>query len=124
APTQILTNATSPAWSPYTLPGGHQPGGQQPGGQQPGGQQPGGQQPGGQQPGGSGPTAHRCTVPKLTGETVSQARTALTRAGCKLGRTRTAFSSRVKRGRVISQSPKPRTVAAGGNAGGDHGEQG
>lgn len=114
AATQILTNATSPAWSPYTLPGGGpvSPGGGAGSGDT--GQQPGGgsgQQQGG---GGSGQTGGQCTVPKLKGDTVAKARAALSKARCTLGSTRKAFSRSVKRGRVIAQSPTPGTVVPAG----------
>jgi thermitase len=51
-----------------------------------------------------------CKVPRLVGRTPHQAGLALTKANCLLGRTRKAYSSRVKRGRVISQSVKPRSA--------------
>lgn len=93
--TQILTNASSPAWSPYTLPGGSGSGG------------------GGT--GGGGGSAH-CTVPKLKGDTVKQARTALRNHGCTLGKRRKAFSKHIKRGHVISQSPAAGTTKPSGAA--------
>lgn len=96
---QILTSATSPAWSPYSLPGSGSNGG-------------GG---GGGGGGGTGHVAH-CRVPKLTGDTLAQAQKALKRAGCKLGKKKSAFSSKVKRGRVISQSPKAGKVVSKGTA--------
>ncbi|HLY50585.1 MAG TPA: PASTA domain-containing protein [Solirubrobacteraceae bacterium] len=93
-PTQILTDATSPAWSPYTLPGSSSGSG-----------------------GGSGSGASkRCTVPKLKGDTVKQARSALQKHGCKLGSERKAFSRKVKRGHVISQSPAAGAKKAAGSA--------
>jgi subtilisin family serine protease len=51
--------------------------------------------------------ARGCKVPRLVGRTLQQAGRALTKANCRLGRTRKAYSSRVKLGRVISQSSKP-----------------
>ena len=103
SPQQILTDAGSPAWSRYTLPGGGSGSGSNSGG--------GSGQTGG---GGSTQTGQTCTVPKLKGKTVAKARAALQRAGCKLGHKGSAFSRRVKRGRVISQSPKARSVVAAG----------
>jgi subtilisin family serine protease len=46
----------------------------------------------------------KCKVPKLKGKTVRQARAALTKNRCRLGAATTAFSSNVKKGRVISQT--------------------
>jgi subtilisin family serine protease len=51
-----------------------------------------------------------CKVPRLVGRTLRQAASALARARCALGRARRAYSSRVKSGRVISQSPKARSA--------------
>jgi beta-lactam-binding protein with PASTA domain len=45
-----------------------------------------------------------CTVPSVRGRTVAQARRALARSRCALGRVRRAFSLRVVPGRVVSQS--------------------
>jgi subtilisin family serine protease len=51
--------------------------------------------------------APRCVVPRLKGKTLRAARTALTRARCRLGRVRRVRSRRV--GRVLSQSPRAGT---------------
>jgi hypothetical protein len=48
-----------------------------------------------------------CSVPKLKGKSVPAARSALTRAHCRLGKVTKKFSSSVKKGRVISQKPSP-----------------
>lgn len=45
-----------------------------------------------------------CSVPKLTGKTVSQARSALTKAGCKLGKVAKQKASKSKRKKVVSQN--------------------
>ena len=50
--------------------------------------------------------ARGCKVPRVVGRTLKQASRALTNANCRRGRTRKAYSSRVKLGRVISQSRK------------------
>jgi subtilisin family serine protease len=50
------------------------------------------------------PAQARCVVPKLKGKTVRQARTALLTRHCRLGVIRTAFNSKVKKGRVFWQS--------------------
>ncbi|MFL6228084.1 MAG: PASTA domain-containing protein, partial [Pyrinomonadaceae bacterium] len=47
-----------------------------------------------------------CVVPKLKGKTFKAAKRALRTHSCSLGRVKRAFSSRVKKGRVISQRPK------------------
>jgi PASTA domain len=52
-------------------------------------------------------TARRCVVPKVKGKPVAQARRAIRRAGCTVGRIRHSYSASVRRGRVISQSPRP-----------------
>ena len=46
----------------------------------------------------------RCVVPNLKGRTVPAARMALARARCVLGRVSRAYSGRVRRSRIISQS--------------------
>lgn len=50
-------------------------------------------------------TQPACIVPRLRGLSLARAKTALTRAGCSLGKTRHAYSSKVKRGRVVSTNP-------------------
>ena len=55
-----------------------------------------------------------CTVQDVTGQTVSAAKRTLARANCRVGKIRRAYSKSVKRGRVISQKPKPGTVLPGG----------
>ncbi len=47
-----------------------------------------------------------CVVPKLKNKTVSQAKKALTKANCALGTVKKAKSKTIKKGRVISSSPK------------------
>jgi uncharacterized delta-60 repeat protein len=48
----------------------------------------------------------RCLVPNVRRRTVPQAKRLLRRAYCSAGRITRAFSSNLKRGRVISQTPK------------------
>jgi beta-lactam-binding protein with PASTA domain len=48
-------------------------------------------------------------VPKVKGKRLRAAKRAIRRAHCSVGRVRRAFSSSVKRGRVISQKPHPGT---------------
>jgi hypothetical protein len=55
-----------------------------------------------------------CLVPRLAGRTLKQARTALARGGCRLGRVGRVFSSRVPKGRVVVQRPRARLRLARG----------
>jgi uncharacterized delta-60 repeat protein len=48
-----------------------------------------------------------CVVPKVKGKTVRAAKRAIGKAHCSLGRVTRAFSANVRKGRVISQKPKP-----------------
>ncbi len=50
-----------------------------------------------------------CVVPILKGKTLSAARRALRAHSCSAGKIKQAFSSKVRAGRVISQSPKAGT---------------
>jgi hypothetical protein len=50
-----------------------------------------------------GSSAAQCVVPNLKRKTLPGARAALQKAHCKLGTVRRAYSSKVKKGRVISQ---------------------
>jgi uncharacterized delta-60 repeat protein len=50
-----------------------------------------------------------CLVPRLTRLMLHDARGELEAAGCRLGTVRRVKSKRVKRGRVVSQSPRPGT---------------
>jgi len=49
-----------------------------------------------------------CVVPRVTGKKLKAAKRVLTRAHCKAGKVTKKFS-KVKRGRVVSQRPKPGT---------------
>jgi secreted trypsin-like serine protease len=51
----------------------------------------------------------RCVVPRLRGKTLAAARVALTRSKCRLGAVTRAYSTAVRRGRVIRQAPRPGT---------------
>jgi PASTA domain/FG-GAP-like repeat/FG-GAP repeat len=59
-------------------------------------------------------TTGLCTVPTVTGMVFSAAKRALARANCRLVKIRSAYSRDVRRGRVISQKPKPGTVLPNG----------
>jgi PASTA domain/Divergent InlB B-repeat domain/Rax2 C-terminal beta propeller domain len=48
-----------------------------------------------------------CVVPRVTGKTLKAARRTIRDHGCHVGHVRHAFSTKVKRGHVISQKPKP-----------------
>jgi hypothetical protein len=52
-------------------------------------------------------TAVRCRVPNVRGKSVAQARRLLSRANCRLGRTRRVYSNRVRAGRIVKQSKRP-----------------
>ena len=57
--------------------------------------------------------AKACIVPNLVGKSVAAAKKLLSKAGCKLGKTRSRTSSK-KKGTVIASSPaKGKNVAAG-----------
>lgn len=49
----------------------------------------------------------RCVVPNVRGRLLKQAKSRIQRAHCRTGRVVRAFSASVRRGRVISQSPRP-----------------
>ena len=51
-----------------------------------------------------------CTVQDVKRQTLAAAKRAIARANCRVGKIRRAYSKSVKRGRVISQKPKPGTV--------------
>jgi PASTA domain-containing protein len=55
-----------------------------------------------------------CRVPKLRGKALLGARQEIARANCRLARVRRSYSTTVKRGRVISQKPKPGKVLPNG----------
>jgi hypothetical protein len=48
-----------------------------------------------------------CVVPKLKATTLRTTRSRLAKAHCMLGRVKRAYSRKVKKGRVISQTPRP-----------------
>jgi hypothetical protein len=55
-----------------------------------------------------------CVVPKVKGKRLRAAKQAIRRAHCSIGKVTKAFSASVKKGRVISQKPKPgKKLAAG-----------
>jgi hypothetical protein len=56
---------------------------------------------------GGPPISRQCVVPRLRGKTLAAARRALKARICSLGKVGHAFSRMVKKGRVISQKPKP-----------------
>jgi hypothetical protein len=51
-----------------------------------------------------------CTVQDVQGKTLPAAKQTIARANCRAGKTRRAYSKTVRRGRVISQRPRPGTV--------------
>ncbi len=56
-----------------------------------------------------------CVVPNAKGKKLRAAKRAIRRAHCSVGKVRRAFSSTVKRGRVVSQRPKPGAKRAAGS---------
>lgn len=52
----------------------------------------------------------QCSVPKLKGKKLKAAKTALTRAHCKLGHVAKEKGVTAKTGKVVKQKPKPETV--------------
>jgi Ca2+-binding RTX toxin-like protein len=54
------------------------------------------------------PRVLRCVVPNVRGKKLATARAALRRAHCRAGKVKLAYSTKIKRGRVIAQKPKPR----------------
>jgi hypothetical protein len=57
----------------------------------------------------------KCKVPKLVGLTLKKARTKLLKAHCRLGKVKKKASSPKKKGRVLSQRPKPGKSFPGGS---------
>ena len=53
------------------------------------------------------PAVVRCVVPNVKRKTVAQARRLLAAKRCALGRIKRAYSTKVKKGRIISQSRRP-----------------
>jgi beta-lactam-binding protein with PASTA domain len=51
--------------------------------------------------------AQPCQVPNVRGEALKSAKESILDAHCSLGSVRKAYSNSVKKGRVISQKPKP-----------------
>jgi PASTA domain len=49
-----------------------------------------------------------CRVPRVIGQRLARARTRIRRANCRVGRLRSRHSAR-RRGRILSQSPRPRS---------------
>jgi uncharacterized delta-60 repeat protein len=48
-----------------------------------------------------------CVVPKVKGKTLKAAKRGIRKAHCSVGKVTKAFSGKVKKGRVISQKPRP-----------------
>jgi hypothetical protein len=52
------------------------------------------------------PQAAQCVVPRVVGRTMRRARIMISRAGCRVGRVRTAYSARIRKGFVLAQQPR------------------
>jgi uncharacterized repeat protein (TIGR01451 family) len=60
----------------------------------------------------------KCKVPKVVGLTLAKAKATIRKAHCGVGKITKKFSSRKKKGHVLSQRPKPgKTVPAGSKVG-------
>jgi hypothetical protein len=59
-------------------------------------------------------TTGLCTVPTVTGMVLAAAKRALAHANCRVAKIRSVYSKDVRRGRVISQTPRPGTVLRNG----------
>jgi hypothetical protein len=55
-----------------------------------------------------------CVVPRVVGKSLAKAKVAIKRGHCRAGRVARAFSNTVRRGRVLSQRPKPGRHLANG----------
>jgi hypothetical protein len=55
-----------------------------------------------------------CVVPSVKGKTLKRAKSALRRAGCKLGHGKKVEASKKKEGKVLKQNPRPGKVLAPG----------
>jgi hypothetical protein len=53
------------------------------------------------------PAPKACVVPKVTGKSLAAAKRTIKSHGCRVGTIKHALSKKVKKGRVISQKPKP-----------------
>jgi hypothetical protein len=62
------------------------------------------------------PPAATCKVPKLKGLKKAKAKTALVKAGCKLGKTTKKKAKKGKKGRVTKQSPAAGKVVPAGTS--------
>jgi glucose/arabinose dehydrogenase len=58
------------------------------------------------------PAAKRCVVPNVLRKTLAKAKKALAASHCRTGRVTRAYSRKVRAGRVLAQSPRPRTKLA------------
>jgi hypothetical protein len=52
-------------------------------------------------------TVKACIVPKVVGKTLGAAKRAIKAHNCRIGKIKHAFSTKVKKGHVVSQKPKP-----------------
>jgi beta-lactam-binding protein with PASTA domain len=57
----------------------------------------------------------KCKVPRVVGLTLAKAKAKVKRAHCGVGKIRKKFSSQKKKGRVLSQKPKPGKVLPSGS---------
>src|SRR5205814_8052954 len=55
-----------------------------------------------------------CVVPKVIGKTLAKAPAAIVKAHCKVGTLKRKYSTKKKKGRVLSQRPAPKTTLQSG----------
>jgi hypothetical protein len=60
------------------------------------------------------PPQRRCRVPRLAGLRLKTAKARIRQASCRVGRVRSKRTAAKRRGRVVSQSPRPRAVRPSG----------
>jgi beta-lactam-binding protein with PASTA domain len=56
----------------------------------------------------------KCVVPKVVGLKLAKAKARIKKAHCRVGKVTKRFSTRKKKGRVLSQRPKPRKTLKSG----------
>jgi hypothetical protein len=60
------------------------------------------------------PPPPKCIVPKVVGKRLTKAKALIRARHCRVGKVKRAYSRKVRKGRVISQKPKPRKVLRNG----------
>jgi beta-lactam-binding protein with PASTA domain len=55
-----------------------------------------------------------CLVPAVVGKPLAKAKTAIAKAHCRVGKIARVRSSKARKGRVLKESPRPRTKLKNG----------